>query len=97
MDNDTNGNRRMTKAEAIGILARMATRRTATLEEVVALQVALRATAKRMFDRERSFKRRREAAMAEAGAVARDALREGLDEEGRRALTETVARQEGAE
>lgn len=50
---------RMGRATALGILARMAQDRDATLDEVRALQVACRNVAKRLFDSERHFKRRR--------------------------------------
>lgn len=44
---------RMGRAEAMGVLARMATQRGRTLDEVRALQVAVRNVGKRMFDRAR--------------------------------------------
>ncbi len=49
---------RMTRADALSILARMAIRRDMTPEEVVAIQIAVRNISKRMFDRERWFKRK---------------------------------------
>ena len=52
---------RMSRATALGILAHMAQKRDATLDEVRALQVACRNVAKRLFDNERHFKRKREA------------------------------------
>ena len=57
---------RMAKAEAIGVLARMAMERGRSLEEVRALQVAVRSVAKRMFDQARWFARKR----AEKGGTA---------------------------
>jgi len=57
---------RMGLAEAIGILAGMATRRGVSLEEVRALQVANRTLAKRLFDRARYYARKR----AEKGGTA---------------------------
>lgn len=56
---------RMGRATALGILAHMAQDRNATLDEVRALQVACRNVAKRLFDNERHFKRKREAGTAE--------------------------------
>ena len=52
----------MGRATALGVLARMAYDRSLSLEEVTALQMAVRCIAKRHFDAERRFKRRREAA-----------------------------------
>ena len=63
MDSTDNG-QRMGKAEAIGVLAKLAQKKTTTLEEVIAIQVAVRSTAKRLFDRERNWKRRHEAQAA---------------------------------
>ncbi len=57
---------RMTLAEAMGILGGMATRRGVSLDEVVALQVATRQLAKRLFDRARHYARKR----AEKGGTA---------------------------
>lgn len=67
MKNDNgngNDNGRMSKAEAIGIIANLATRRDLTVEDVTALQVALRALAKRLFDHERCLKRKHAAQVA---------------------------------
>ena len=49
---------RMSRADALSVLANLARKRDTTLEEVVALQVAVRSVAKRMFDRERHLKRK---------------------------------------
>ncbi len=51
---------RMSKAEAIGILAKLAMSKSLTLEQLIAIQVAMRSTMKRLFDRERNWKRRHE-------------------------------------
>ena len=49
---------RMSRADALSVLANLARKRDTTLEEVVALQIAVRSVAKRMFDRERHLKRK---------------------------------------
>ena len=49
---------RMTRPEAISVLAKLAQKRDTTLEEVVAIQIAVRNVCKRIFDRERNFKRK---------------------------------------
>ena len=54
----------MSKIEAVGILLRLAYKRTTTRDEVIAIQVACRSTLKRFFDRERNWKRRHEAEIA---------------------------------
>ena len=54
----------MSKMEAIGILLKLAYKRTTTRDEVLAIQVACRSTLKRFFDRERNWKRRHEAETA---------------------------------
>ena len=51
---------RMSKADALSALAKLAEKKTTTLEEVIAIQIAVRNIAKRLFDRERSWKRRHE-------------------------------------
>ena len=51
---------RMSRSEALGILGRMAQKRGTTLDEVRALQVAVRCVVKRLFDTERHYKRKRE-------------------------------------
>jgi len=58
----------MSKAEAIGILARMAMRRQTTLEEVEAIQLALRSLVKRMCDGQKWRKRKAERRAAEEAA-----------------------------
>ena len=62
-DND-NDNGRMRRADALGILANLATRHDLTPEEVTAIQVAFRATAKRFFGFERWIKRKHAAQVA---------------------------------
>ena len=57
---DDSARNRMSRADALSVLANLAMKRDTTLEEVVAIQVAVRSVAKRMFDRERNFKRRHE-------------------------------------
>ena len=57
---------RMTRPEALGALALLSQKKTTTLEEVVAIQIAVRFIAKRIFDRERNFKRRH---LAEAANI----------------------------
>ena len=49
---------RMTRADALSVLAKIAQKKNTPLEEVVALQLAVRKISKRMFDRERWFKRK---------------------------------------
>ena len=51
---------RMTRADTLSALAKLAEKKTTTLEEVVAIQIAVRNIAKRLFDRERNWKRRHE-------------------------------------
>lgn len=62
----------MSKMEAIGILLKLAYKRTTTREEVIAIQTACRSTLKRFFDRERNWKRRHDAEIA-AETAAQDA------------------------
>lgn len=76
----------MGRAKALGILAHMAERPDAPLDEVIALQMAFRALAKRMFDRERNFKRRH-AAEANAAGTSDEGEEIAVPEEGR-AVTE---------
>ncbi len=52
----------MGRATALGVLARMAYDRSLSIEEVTALQMAVRCIAKRHFDAERNWKRRHAAA-----------------------------------
>lgn len=54
----------MSKIEAVGILLKLAYKRTTTRDEVIAIQVACRSILKRFFDRERNWKRRHEAEIA---------------------------------
>ncbi len=49
---------RMSRADALSILANLARKRDTTLEEVVAIQIAVRNVAKLMFGRERHLKRK---------------------------------------
>ncbi len=69
---------RMSRADALSILANLARKRDTTLEEVVAIQIAVRNVAKRMFDRER-YLRRKYGAKEEAG-IANDEGRTTNDE-----------------
>ena len=67
MNDDTTDNGKaecMSKMEAVGILLKLAYKRTTTRDEVLAIQVACRSTLKRFFDRERNWKRRHEAEIA---------------------------------
>ena len=57
---------RMSRADALSILANLARKKDTTLEEVVAIQIAVRNVAKRVFDRER-YLRRKYGAKEEAG------------------------------
>ena len=54
----------MSKMEAVGILLKLANKRTTTRDEVIAIQVACKSTLKRFFDRERNWKRKHEAEIA---------------------------------
>ena len=54
------GHRWMGKREAVGRLLEIAARRDLGVEDVIALQLAVRALCKRIFDSERHLKRRRE-------------------------------------
>lgn len=54
----------MSKMEAVGILLKLAYKRTTTRDEVLAIQTACKSTLKRFFDRERNWKRRHEAEIA---------------------------------
>lgn len=66
---------RMSRADALSVLANLARKRDTTLEEVVAIQIAVRNVAKRMFDRERHLKRKygpKEAAAYHTPAAALD-------------------------
>ena len=65
-EQDNNATPRMTRPEALASLALLAQKKTTTLEEVVAIQIAVRCISKRIFDRERNFKRRH---LAEAANI----------------------------
>lgn len=80
------GKIRMSMADALSILANLARKRDTTLEEVVAIQIAVRNVAKRMFDRERCL-RRKYGAKEETG-IANDEGRTTNDE-GEEAAHET--------
>ena len=67
----------MSRAEAIGLLARMAARRNVSLEEVRALQVAVRCLAKRLFDTARWFSRRQEGQPEKAVVLQRQPGQQG--------------------
>jgi hypothetical protein len=54
----------MSKMEAVGIMLKLANKRTTTRDEVIAIQVVCRSTLKRFFDRERNWKRRHDAETA---------------------------------
>ncbi len=60
----TDNGQHMSKAEAIGILCKMAMRKDLSIDELIAIQCATRSTMKRLFDRERNWKRRHEAEIA---------------------------------
>ena len=64
MNDEQDREEHMSKMEAVGILLKLANKRTTTRDEVVAIQVACRSTPKRFFDRERNWKRRHEAETA---------------------------------
>lgn len=64
MNDEQDREEHMSKMEAVGILLKLANKRTTTCDEVVAIQVACRSTLKRFFDRERNWKRRHEAETA---------------------------------
>ena len=64
MNDEQDREEHMSKMEAVGILLKLANKRTTTRDEVVAIQVACRSTLKRFFDRERNWKRRHEAETA---------------------------------
>ena len=54
------GHRWMSKREAVGRLLEIAARRDLGVDDVIAIQLAVRALCKRIFDSARHYKRRRE-------------------------------------
>lgn len=64
MNDEQDREEHMSKMEAVGILLKLAYKRTTTRDEVVAIQVACKSTLKRFFDRERNWKRKHEAEIA---------------------------------
>ena len=70
----------MSKMEAVGILLKLANKRTTTRDEVIAIQVACRSTLKRFFDLERNWKRKHEAEIAAETAAQEAPPKVGPDE-----------------
>ena len=64
MNDEQDREEHMSKMEAVGILLKLAYKRTTTRDEVLAIQVACRSTLKRFFDHEMNGKRRHEAEIA---------------------------------
>ena len=64
MNDEQDREEHMSKIEAVGVMLKLAYKRTTTRDEVIAIQVVCRSTLKRFFDRERNWKRRHDAEIA---------------------------------